>query len=94
MPCTGGNYYTLIKNKRHNIISTQWRSRALLLKTVEGLVCAGPQLVLQMAFLMRGTLTSPVSRSDHHVDDSDGIIDNEAGTIGYSYKASLSVSIK
>jgi len=41
--------------------STQWRSRALLLKTVEGLVCAGPQLVLQMALLMRGTLTSPVS---------------------------------
>jgi len=41
--------------------STQWRSRALLLKTVEGLVCAGPQLVLQMALLFRGTLTSPVS---------------------------------
>ena len=61
---------------------------------MEGLVCAGPQLVLQMAFLMRGTLTSPVSRSDHHVDDSDGIHDNEAGTIGYSYKASQTVSIK
>ena len=32
----------------------------MLLKTMEGFLCAGPQLVLQLALWMRGTLTSPL----------------------------------
>lgn len=44
----------------------QHRSRALLLKTVEGLVSAGPQLVLQIALFLRGTLTTPVASLLHH----------------------------
>ena len=31
-----------------------------MLKTMEGFLCSGPQLVLQLALWMRGTLTSPL----------------------------------
>ena len=42
------------------IFQPRWRARALLTKTMEGFLCAGPQLVLQLALWMRGTLTGPL----------------------------------
>jgi len=45
----------------HALYSPEWRARAHSLKTVEGLLAAGPQLVLQVALLLRGSLTSPIA---------------------------------
>jgi len=43
-----------------SIFNPKWQQKSLLLKTAEGFLCAGPQLVLQLALWMRGTLTSPL----------------------------------
>jgi len=43
-----------------SIFHTRGQSKALMLKTMEGFLCSGPQLVLQLALWMRGTLTSPL----------------------------------
>ena len=59
-----------------SIWQPRWRKRAMLTKTMEGFLCAGPQLVrplsvqvyctktgfqvLQLALWMRGTLTGPL----------------------------------
>ena len=43
-----------------SIFNKEWQSKALMLKTMEGFLCAAPQLVLQLSFWMRGTLTSPM----------------------------------
>ena len=43
-----------------SIFHTRWQRKALMLKTMEGFLCSGPQLVLQLALWMRGTLTSPL----------------------------------
>lgn len=44
----------------YSIFTPRWRERAMLQKTIEGFLCAGPQLVLQLALWMRGTLTGPL----------------------------------
>jgi len=44
----------------YSIFNKEWRSKALMLKTMEGFLCAAPQLVLQLSFWMRGTMTSPM----------------------------------
>ena len=51
----------------YSIFNPRWQSKALMLKSMEGFLCAGPQLVLQLALWMRGTLTSPLQLvlSDH-----------------------------
>ena len=51
----------------YSIFNPRWQSKALMLKSIEGFLCAGPQLVLQLALWMRGTLTSPLQLvlSDH-----------------------------
>ena len=51
----------------YSIFNPRWQSKALMLKSMEGFLCAAPQLVLQLALWMRGTLTSPLQLvlSDH-----------------------------
>ena len=44
----------------YSIFNRRWQGKALMLKTMEGFLCSGPQLVLQLALWMRGTLTSPL----------------------------------
>ena len=44
----------------YSIFNTRWQNRTILLKTMEGFLCAGPQLVLQLALWFRGTLASPL----------------------------------
>eukprot|EP00092_Neocalanus_flemingeri_P030720 GFUD01033357.1.p1 GENE.GFUD01033357.1~~GFUD01033357.1.p1 ORF type:complete len:394 (-),score=94.77 GFUD01033357.1:124-1305(-) len=44
----------------YSVFNKQWQSKALMLKTMEGFLCAAPQLVLQLSFWMRGTLTTPM----------------------------------
>jgi len=44
----------------YSIFNKEWQGKALMLKTMEGFLCAAPQLVLQLSFWMRGTLTSPM----------------------------------
>merc|ERR1711953_285197 len=51
----------------YSIFNPRWQSKALMLKSMEGFLCAGPQLVLQLALWLRGSLTSPLQMvlSDH-----------------------------
>ena len=51
---------TALVTHLYSIFTPRWQERAMLLKTMEGFLCAGPQLVLQLALWMRGTLTSPL----------------------------------
>merc|ERR1719483_654112 len=44
----------------YSIHNSQWRSKALLLKTMEGFLCSSPQLILQMSLWFRGVLTGPL----------------------------------
>lgn len=44
----------------YSIFNKEWQAKALMLKTMEGFLCAAPQLVLQLSFWMRGTMTSPM----------------------------------
>jgi len=44
----------------YSIFNREWQGKALMLKTMEGFLCAAPQLVLQLSFWMKGTLTSPL----------------------------------
>ena len=44
----------------YSIFNPRWQSKALMLKSMEGFLCAAPQLVLQLALWLRGTLTSPL----------------------------------
>ena len=46
----------------YSLFHTQWREKALMLKTMEGFLCSAPQLVLQLSFWMRGTLTAPLEQ--------------------------------
>ena len=59
----------------YSIFNPSWRNRAILLKTMEGFLCSGPQLVLQLALWFRGTLTSPLQLvlADHIGHDHDNI---------------------
>jgi len=41
------------------IHNKQWRTKALLLKTMEGFLCSSPQLILQLSLWIKGTLTGP-----------------------------------
>ena len=43
----------------YSIFNPRWQSKALMLKSMEGFLCAAPQLVLQLALWLRGSLTSP-----------------------------------
>ena len=51
----------------YSIFNPRWQSKALMLKSMEGFLCAAPQLVLQLALWLRGSLTSPLQMvlSDH-----------------------------
>merc|ERR1712012_303378 len=59
----------------YSIFNRRWQAKALMLKTMEGFLCSGPQLVLQLALWMRGTLTSPLQLvlADHIGHDHDNI---------------------
>ena len=54
-----------------SIFNPKWQQKSLLLKTSEGFLCAGPQLVLQLALWMRGTLTSPLHLVLAQIDQFD-----------------------
>lgn len=42
----------------YSIYNGEYRAKAVFFKTMEGFMCAGPQLAFQLSVLMKGTLTS------------------------------------
>jgi len=42
----------------YSIYNGEYRAKAIFFKTMEGFMCAGPQLAFQLSMLMKGTLTS------------------------------------
>ena len=58
----------------YSIFNSRWQNRTILLKTMEGFLCAGPQLVLQLSLWFRGTLTSPLQLVlADHIQDSEAL---------------------
>jgi len=58
----------------YSLHHTHWRTKATLLKTVQGLLSSGPQLVLQLSLFMRGTLTLPVVSLLHQTSNTTGLL--------------------